>query len=596
MIGDCIYKQIQLILNYINYFIKYNFSVKMTYLILLSILFISSCNAEIFDFSSTRGLGWKDCEGTPWYLESGAIRSGQIDGIGASSICRDVQGPKIINFSWKIDAMNIKDVKFSFIDGKTEYTCNSQNWANFAYHEISDNKIHTIKWKFWKNNGAIKVGSGWIDNLTIADPVNQATIASPSSSSQLSPTAQSISSTAQQISSTAQQISPTAQQISPTAQQISPTAQQISPTAQQISPTAQQISPTAQQISPTTEIINAPKNILNNHMINLIWPEDGSNLSINLPIEFKFVPKCLYKVPLCTLVIDGEEIHKDNKSRLIGLNEINVFSHKLNELGMHSWWIKCTDCNDNIYGSMKRYFKIISKNNTTYVNKSFSYPSMFIYSSIKEAINNVSQGGKIFLINGVFNESVIIDKPLMLIGSKQAFIDLRGSNPDENNGVAIKIESGNVQVEAVNINDSKIGIQVLSDPRRSYEGINLINNSISNSSVGLDISNCINLTLSGNIIRYISDKGFKPDAIYLKDSKNIDILFNNFNNNTFPKISSRCSIYLTNCSNLNILRNKLYNSKNAICLLKTVLDEYELESNNTIDSSIENAICTGSCK
>jgi hypothetical protein len=119
------------------------------------------------------GSGWiLNCDGNSWRWDAsghdgiGSIRSSPIQGIGVSSICREVKGPSIIRFWWKTDETPNDGSTFSFIDNKNISFCNSNNWSEFIY-PIDDNNTHKLQWKFLKSNSAVQQGAAWIDDFIV---------------------------------------------------------------------------------------------------------------------------------------------------------------------------------------------------------------------------------------------------------------------------------------------------------------------------------------------------------------------------------------------------------------------------------------------
>ena len=150
---------------------------KKTLFIFVMILFAFGgiyCNAEEYKFDESMGPGWVlNCEGDPWRWdisghdgEGGSIRSSPIYGIGSSSLCRDMKGPCIVRFWWKMDETPNSGSQFSFMDDKNIFLCNSSNWSEFRY-PIDDNETHKLKWRFLKSNSAVQQGAAWIDDFIV---------------------------------------------------------------------------------------------------------------------------------------------------------------------------------------------------------------------------------------------------------------------------------------------------------------------------------------------------------------------------------------------------------------------------------------------
>ena len=149
------------------------------FMIIISFFANINCNAEEYRFDASMGSGWiLNCDGTSWRWDAsghngnGSIRSSPIQGIGASSICREVKGPSIIRFWWKTDETPNSGSQFSFIDNKNIFFCNSNNWSEIVY-PIEDNNSHKLQWKFLKSNSAVQQGAAWIDDLIVGSTQDQ---------------------------------------------------------------------------------------------------------------------------------------------------------------------------------------------------------------------------------------------------------------------------------------------------------------------------------------------------------------------------------------------------------------------------------------
>lgn len=227
-------------------------------------------------------------------------------------------------------------------------------------------------------------------------------------------------------------------------------------------------------------------------VVKLIWPKNGTVLPLKVPIEFNFTTQNSPMIPLCTWFFDDNRTILKNVSRNIHINSYNQFSYIFDEIGIHSWRVSCFDCDGNNNSSNKIFFYVNQKNDTTYVNNEFPIVDRFTYATIKDAINNVTNGGTVRIEKGTYNEQVEIIKPLRLIGTNDSSIN-REFEPK--GCVGIEIKSNDVEISGLKIYNCTYGIQA--DSRKD---IRLINNTISECVKGIKLINSINICVINNTI------------------------------------------------------------------------------------------------
>jgi parallel beta-helix repeat protein len=255
-------------------------------------------------------------------------------------------------------------------------------------------------------------------------------------------------------------------------------------------------------------------------IVRLLNPEDGAVLPLNAPIEFNFTPLNSTKIPLCTWLIDDTNFQERNISRNINPNNFNKFTHIFNEIGNHSWSVNCCDCHGKCNSSNKVFFYVAQKNKTVYVNK-YDHIDKFVYSTINEAFDHVTEGGTVQVEKGTYKEQVRINIPSKLIGSVNSVIDL--SRVDKC-VAAIEINSSNVEIERLRINNSAIGIEA--NANKELENIRLINNTISRCAYGIKLQKCSNICLINNNISNCVSRNcelstrYDPNPIILIGCKN----------------------------------------------------------------------------
>ena len=138
------------------------------------------------------------------------------------------------------------------------------------------------------------------------------------------------------------------------------------------------------------------------------------------------------------------------------------------------------------------------------------------YTRIQDAINDATDGDTIFVFNGTYFETIVIDKSIKLIGENKHGTIIDGSKPQsllrKRFTVIITITTDDVTISGFTIQNAigidGRGIYVLKNSGRSYTLDNLIvDNIIKNCSYGLLIANPVNNTVA-NISYYNCTGGF----------------------------------------------------------------------------------------
>jgi parallel beta-helix repeat protein len=223
------------------------------------------------------------------------------------------------------------------------------------------------------------------------------------------------------------------------------------------------------------------------------------------------------------------------------------------------------------------------------------------YATIQEAINAAKQGDTIFVYEGIYKETISINKSITLLaqnlntvingeGSRTvinitaSYVTLQGftiENSSVNEGCGINILSnGNSIIKNV-ITMHNVGLQI-----NSTSGTYIINNTLELCTTGASVNASYNIYFLGNMIRLNSQ------GIVLSDSsaniENSEIL-----NNTYGLI-------MINCSNTKIARNQiafnekgldLINSTNNLILRNNFQNGLQLiltsSANNSWDNGVE---------
>ncbi len=189
-------------------------------------------------------------------------------------------------------------------------------------------------------------------------------------------------------------------------------------------------------------------------------------------------------------------------------------------------------------------------------------------SSIQEAINSASAEDTIAVVGGVYRESLIIDKPLTLLGTGTPTIDACGGK------YAVLLLADGIRIEGFNLtNSSNNGIYILSDGNVVASNIASGNGA---SGIALDMASnntICNNTLENNGLSGISlersdDNLIQDNAAIGCGHTGVDLKISSknrlFRNRAFE--SENDGIELT-CSNFNILEENLVSyNKDGICL------------------------------
>jgi len=228
------------------------------------------------------------------------------------------------------------------------------------------------------------------------------------------------------------------------------------------------------------------------------------------------------------------------------------------------------------------------------------------YKKIQNAINYSLNGTTIFVFNGIYNETLIIDKSIIIKGEDENKTFLVKNTNMKNTKTLINISSDNCQISNFTLNNNNllkdIGITISSSD-------NIISNIvISNFVIGINIlkntknNEIINNKLSANEIginiEYKSEQNiikqnlfdYNYYGIYFRTGSNKNIAQSN-------KISfNQYGIRLTGSTNNEIIRNNISNNTMGIYLCCGSMGnmiylnnfEYNSEWNTNISDSLKN--------
>ena len=525
-------------------------------LFLLCVIFMVGNN----DFAFGQTIEFFGCAGIPWVTDSTTthdgdttLRSGPIECSGSSVLCGRVKGPVDISFWWKNGAYpKIGQLLFE-INGTKIFECDSRDWKQFTY-PLSDDQVYTLKWTFRRISSYPKwEGSAWLAGIDTSGMPTILLLNSKKSTQATVPGSSGPAIFSETGSIPRQNISA-----------AETSARYFAGKNVTIAPNITVV-PNITVIPNITIIpvplMNNPEKAKSPLIARLLWPEDESFFDLFAPIKFEFRVNFGEKIPLCTWFIDGNEV---NNSRSLYKSGSIAFTHAFAEAGMHSWNVNCCDCMERCNSSEKHFFYVQPYNNTTYVDQYNPDPSRFIYSNIKDAVDNLSPDGIVVVENGSYPGSIFINKPLKLIGNNSPVIDLLGK--DE---FGIVVGSDRVEISGFVIKNSLIGIQAdgKKDKDKQLQEINLNNNKILNCMVGISLINCYNASLTSNIVdnfrrKYDLINGDYKDlnALWFENVSGSIVSNNTINKMNRGQVVIETCLHITKIQNIVFKENNFYNS------------------------------------
>ena len=164
------------------------------------------------------------------------------------------------------------------------------------------------------------------------------------------------------------------------------------------------------------------------------------------------------------------------------------------------------------------------------------------YTRIQHAIDNASDNDLVYVFNGIYNEKLIINKSIALIGQDKNNTIIQGTFKEHSNkNVVITVKSDDVKIKGFTIT-SKGGY---------FHHLHL------RECNGISIENCDNCMISDTILYYLGDWGIRASQ-----STNT-IISNNRIHTVLNKIG--CTILIDKTQNTNIIKNTL--SDSTICCI-----------------------------
>lgn len=196
----------------------------------------------------------------------------------------------------------------------------------------------------------------------------------------------------------------------------------------------------------------------------------------------------------------------------------------------------------------------------------------FPYATIQEAINAATPGETIIVPAGVYQETIIVNKTLTILGKDKLHTVIQKNDAPD----IVKIVANNVSFSNFTVKNGIHGITVTSS------NSTIADNIVFNNSIGIHLNKASNNIISNNLINKTNTH--PGSGIFLNGSTN-NLLSNNI------ILKSGEGIYLRGSSNNTVIRNWLIdNSKTGICLMKA---EKPTEYNIIRDNIIEEGACYG---
>lgn len=515
-------------------------------------------------------LSWSTGNEIPWtidfedgYKDKSSLKSGPIECVGTSSLKMNIFGPSIIKFKWKTDTPSGIGQLIFKVDTDKTFECNSRDWTEFSY-PLSSAKAHELEWIYRKiKSYPIWSGAGWVDELYV---INLGSTASATAYYSLN------NRSAEFLNINQSNILPK--------MEPSMNAASISSNAPNINLIINNFTYVAQSniLEPSTILVRTE------------MPTTDEMLSSDSPICFFYRVIANKTVTNCTLFLDDQQ--QETSRNIETNNSTNEFmlDTGLIENGIYRWYVKCCESGRLCNSSEEAIFRISNETLITRVNQHEFDKSRFVYPSISEAINKTKIGGIVIIENGTYNEQILIDKPLKLIGKNRPCLIF-----DEADSI-IAIAISNVEISGLEIRKGTYGISI-DGSNGQLENLTIKDNEISESSSAIWATNCTNCTIINNTIsNCIENSEYNSVGIELIKGSKVDILLNKINLD-YDGNKMNYGIYLNRCDNYTISKvnnNILKYCSNGIGIKPS---KYSVETlrklyllNNKFIDSVDNVV------
>lgn len=206
-----------------------------------------------------------------------------------------------------------------------------------------------------------------------------------------------------------------------------------------------------------------------------------------------------------------------------------------------------------------------------YVDYSSTYAS---FPSIQAAIDYAAEGQTIYVGNGFYNETLLIDKPLTLLG--------------ENASTTIINETATIlHVNADNVSISDFTIQYIGCACFGYSSINVTNcqnvnvtsSIVISDDFGIEVAEATNVVVANNDFTHAGSA-----AIVVMDSDNVSV----FNNN----VAAMNGIQIENCTEGSFSSNTILSSETGVFIAQSYGDTL---SGNNVSSITSMGLWLSSC-
>ena len=179
------------------------------------------------------------------------------------------------------------------------------------------------------------------------------------------------------------------------------------------------------------------------------------------------------------------------------------------------------------------------------------------YTTIQSAIDSASAGDTVFVYSGTYNENLIVDKSIKLIGEGEDTCSINGDGV--RNVVNITTNWINMTGFRIVGNGGECGIYVITD------NVTLSHNHVSGNIIGISLDESTDSTLFMNNVTENYGIGLKKGiGIYINNSRFVDVLYNNISKNhalaqyANPSQESGIGLVIENSENINVEHNKIF--------------------------------------
>lgn len=213
------------------------------------------------------------------------------------------------------------------------------------------------------------------------------------------------------------------------------------------------------------------------------------------------------------------------------------------------------------------------------------------YTSIQDAINHSSDGDSIFVYSGMYNENLLINKSITLIGENRDTTIINKSVSAEEGGTLITIYAPGVIIKGFTISNPSSWIYATAIDLKQFstaeqELLSANNTTINNckfvdSQVGISVTLVSYSVISDCIFYNNSDEGI---------CLNILSSYNLIKNCTFFNCKPGTGIELQNSNFNNIVNCEMYNNDYGICITPML---YPFSFNNSISNCLIYNNCYG---